>query len=181
MPGPGLKNRRSISAGNPVVKFHAKRVQGRQIHSHEQFIVVPGWMLIAGMKFHHRKDEVSFLKARKRMTYAPKKMTASRFEDFQIPAVINMIAEGAFGVNDPVSVGKFFHSNRGETEFPLLDTGCRLNRELKRRLPRCAGDLTALSASYAPKTKSRPCCSAWRRRAGCGRWRERPFWDPSIS
>ncbi len=128
MPGSGFKNRCSIPARNPVVKFHAKRVQGSQMHLHKQLIVIPGWMLVADVKFYDRKDEVSLLQARKSMTDGPEKNTAGRFEYFEIPPVIHMIAQGAFGVNDPVGVCKFFHGNRGETEFPLRATGCRLNR-----------------------------------------------------
>lgn len=61
--------------------------------------------------FDNRKDGVLLLQLEERQAQLPEKLASRRLKQIQVAGIINMVAEGAFGVGDAMDMAENIGGN----------------------------------------------------------------------
>ncbi len=87
-----------------IAEVQAHTFGGRYPDLDGQHVVVPRRGLIAQAAFQHRKDGAALLPLQKRGALGAEEFAAGGFEQIQITGVVNVIADGAFGVSHAMRI-----------------------------------------------------------------------------
>ncbi len=95
-----------IRRENAVLKFEADAGEFSQPKFDLQEVVIARGAFVTEPAFGDGKNCAGFLQFQERFTQMPKEFTAGFFEEVEIPPIIDMVADSAFGVGDAVLVLK---------------------------------------------------------------------------
>lgn len=100
-------------------------------------IVVAGWRQETQGTLDDREHQPVLLAAEERFTQLPEELAPRRLEHGQIPAIVDMVAQRALGIRDPVEVAKFRRNHAAEVkDHPARGRGrCRVNSRFEASAP----------------------------------------------
>jgi hypothetical protein len=102
-----------------IRKVQADFFGERQPSFNRQHVIVSRCGFVAEMAFYYRKNRVAFLPLKKCRAEAAKEFATSGFEQIEVAAIIDVIADGAFGVGNAMLMSE----NVGDHDARSLVSG----------------------------------------------------------
>ena len=91
-------------------------IQRRDLHFNAEDIIVAGGHFVAELALDDRKNGVALLPHEERMTNEAEELAARSLKHVQIPGVVHMIAESAFGVRNAMVMNVGLRGHRKSLE-----------------------------------------------------------------
>jgi hypothetical protein len=96
--------------GNLVAEIQARSFGGSQPHFDPEDFLILRSRPVLQPAFDYWKSDAALLPLQERRAPAAEKLSARGFEQFQVAAVVDVIAEGAICVSDAVRVTEWRHA-----------------------------------------------------------------------
>jgi hypothetical protein len=126
----GLKQELPFLIQDPVTEVNSGAFGESGMKRDRKEVIIPGRNPVAQVAFDHRKDDLLALPLLKGHTEVPEEFSASRFEPFEVTAIIDVIAQSAVGIRNPVDMGKGWrHARYSRSEFPMDEAEIACGRE----------------------------------------------------
>src|SRR6185503_20382568 len=102
MDGPAFHERPAGLVKDSMTELDADLRQFGYRDFHREYIIVASRPAIAQPGFNHGQDNVRLLQSCQGLAGVPEEFATRLLEDIQVTGVVDMIADRAFGVGDPV-------------------------------------------------------------------------------
>jgi hypothetical protein len=103
-----FKNQFSVLIQNAMAEIHADFFKRRHPDFHRQQIIVARGKFVAQPRLDDGKNKIALLQSQNRLPERAEKFAARGLEQVKIARMINVVADGAFGVSDAVRMMKWF-------------------------------------------------------------------------